>query len=142
NQDFALSGLEGDLTRVGDVGIHIGVSPNVEIQIDGTVQQFLSINERFRPAVIPLDLGTNLVDTQDVGDFTLATKIKISREGKLLPAFGVRFGFELPNTNQARGIGTNTTNVFAQVLAGKKVGRARVFGNLGIAILQAPDQKF
>lgn len=142
NQDFALSGLNGDTTRVGDIGIHIGVSPNVELQIDGTIQQFVSINGSFRPPAIDLDLGSNLVDTQDVGDFTIATKIRVTRERRLLPAFGVRFGFELPNTNQARGIGTNTTNVFGQVIAGKTIKRTRVFGNLGLAILQAPTRKF
>jgi hypothetical protein len=142
DQDFALSGLNGDITRVGEIGLHIGVSPNVEVQIDGTLQQFLSVNEQFRPSVVPLDLGTSLVDTQDVGDVTIATKIKFNEEQRLLPAFGVRFGFEMPNTNQSRGIGTNTTNVFAQVLAGKTLGRVRVLGNLGLAILQAPEAKY
>lgn len=142
DQDFALSGLNGDLTRVGDIGVHIGVSPRVEIQIGGTIQQFLSINSRVRPPVIPLDLGSNPIDTQDVGDVTLATKIKVAEEGSVMPALGVRFGFEMPNTDQSRGIGTNTTNVFAQLLAGKTIGRARVFGNIGLAILEAPDQKF
>jgi hypothetical protein len=142
DQDFALSGLNGDVTRLGDIGIRIGVSSNVEVQIDGTLQQFLSIDEQFRPSVVPLDLGSSLVDTQDAGDFTIATKIKISEERGLLPAFGVRFGFEMPNTNQARGIGTNTTNVFAQLLAAKTLGRVRVFANAGLGILQAPEQKY
>ncbi len=37
---FPLSGLTGDLTRVGVIGINIGLSPNVEFQIDGTLQNF------------------------------------------------------------------------------------------------------
>jgi hypothetical protein len=142
DQDFALSGLNGDITRVGDFGIRIGVSPNVEVQIDGTFQQFLSINGSFAPPLVPLDLGTKANDTQDVGDFTIATKIKISEERKRLPGFGVRFGFEMPNTNQTRGIGTNTTNVFADVIAAKTLGPVRFFGNVGIGILQAPVQTF
>src|SRR5215207_5547242 len=44
NAKFPLSGLTGDLTRVGVIGINIGLSPNVEFQIDGTVQNFVSIN--------------------------------------------------------------------------------------------------
>src|SRR6185369_5674034 len=138
DQDFALSGLNGDITRIGDIGIRIGVSPNVEVQIDGTVQQFLSINRQFAPSAIPLDLGAKPNDTQDVGDFTLATKIKISNERGRLPAFGVRFGFELPNTDQSRGLGTNTVNVFADILAAKTVGPVRLFGNIGIGILTSP----
>lgn len=142
DQDFALSGLNGDITRIGDVGIRIGVSSNVEVQIDGTIQQFLSINSQFAPSAIPLDLGAKVSDTQDVGDFTLATKIKVTNERGRLPAFGLRFGFELPNTNQTRGIGTNTVNVFADVLAAKTIGPVRVFGNLGIGILTSPTETF
>ena len=142
DQDFALSGLNGDITRVGDFGLRIGVSPNVEVQIDGTFQQFLSINGPFRDPLVPLDLGSKAADTQDVGDFTIATKIKIADERKRLPGFGVRFGFEMPNTNQNRGIGTNTTNVFADVLAAKTVGPVRLMANLGIGILQSPNQLY
>lgn len=142
DQDFALSGLNGEITRIGDVGIRIGVSPNVEVQIEGTLQQFLSIDGAFRQPAIPLDLGLKPTDTQDVGDFTIATKIKITSEGERLPAFGVRFGFEMPNTDQSRGIGTNTTNVFAQLLAAKNVGAVRLLGNVGIAILESPTVSF
>jgi hypothetical protein len=141
DQDFALSGLNGDMTRVGEIGIHIGVSSNVEIQFDGTIQQFMSINESFRPAVVDLELGRN-DDTRDVGDFRIATKVKLREQGRLLPAVGVRFGFEMPNSNQVKGIGTNTTNVFAETLFGKTIGPARVFGSLGLAILEAPEQKY
>jgi len=142
DQDFPLSGFNGDPTRIADIGIRIGVSPNVEVQLDGTVRQIVSINGRFRDPLIPLDLGSNPLDVKDVGDFTLATKIRVTREGKRLPSFGVRFGFEMPNTNQALGIGTNTTNIFADVLAGKTIGQARVFGSLGLGILQAPTETF
>lgn len=142
DQDFALSGLNGDLTRFGDLGVRIGVSSNVEVQLSGTIQQFLAINRPFREPAIPLDIGGKPNDTQDVGNFTLATKIKITNEGARLPAFGLRFGFELPNTDQSRGIGTNTTNVFAEVLAAKTVGRARVMGSVGIAILESPLENF
>ena len=142
DQDFSLSGLNGDLTKVGEIGIHIGVSPNVEVQVEGTIQQFLSIEEQFQPSLVPLDLGTNAVDTQDFADLTIATKIKITEEKGRWPAFGVRFGFESPSTNESKGIGTNTTNVFAQIIAAKTVGRARIFANLGIGVLQAPTKKF
>jgi hypothetical protein len=41
----------------------------------------------------------------------------------------------LPNSNDARGIGTNSTNVFASILAGKSVRGAFIFGNVGLGIL-------
>ncbi len=142
DQDFSISGLNGEITKIGDIGIRIGVSPNVELQIDGTVQQFLSINNSFRDPFVPLELGAKSSDSQDVGDFTIATKIKIRNETKRLPALGVRFGFELPNTNQVRGIGTNSTNVFADVLIAKTVAGIRLFGSIGIGILESPAQTF
>ena len=43
---FPVSGLTGDLTRVGVIGVHVGLSPNVEFSIEGVAQNFLSINTR------------------------------------------------------------------------------------------------
>src|SRR5687768_3164763 len=50
---FPVSGLRGDLTRVGVVGINIGLSPNVEFQIDGVLQNFLSINSASPNPAVP-----------------------------------------------------------------------------------------
>ncbi len=38
---FPASGLTGDLTRVGVIGINIGFAPNIEFQIEGVAQNFL-----------------------------------------------------------------------------------------------------
>ena len=38
---YPASGLTGDLTRVGVLGISIGLAPNVEFQIEGVAQNFL-----------------------------------------------------------------------------------------------------
>src|SRR5919198_4888406 len=55
---FPVSGLTGDLTRVGVIGVNIGFAPNVEFQIRGVAQNFLSINSRGTSA-IPLNLASN-----------------------------------------------------------------------------------
>src|SRR3712207_5857091 len=52
---FPTSGLTGDLTRVGVIGVHVGLSPNVEFSIEGVAQSFLSINTRGASA-IPLGI--------------------------------------------------------------------------------------
>jgi hypothetical protein len=147
NAKFPLSGLTGDLTRVGVIGINIGLSPNVEVQIDGVAQNFLSINSMSVPSPIQLTLPPGTNSTNDTGDFTLSTKIKFRNETKRGPSLGLRFGVQLPNSNQKRGIGTNQTNAYGMVLAGKKFGgqfdagqrRVNLFGNLGIAILGTTD---
>ncbi|SRR5581483_1025650 len=141
---FPVSSLNGDLTRVGVIGINIGLAPNVEVQVEGVAQNFLSINSRGTSA-IPLNFGPTANTTHDTGDFTLWTKIKLRNETAHMPSLGFRFGVQLPNSNQASGIGLNQTNAYGQILFGKKFGhnaRVNTFGNLGIGILTAPTQLF
>lgn len=141
---FPASGLTGDLTRVGVIGVSIGFAPNVEFQIEGVAQNFLSINTR-TPGAIPLTLAPGTNNANDTGDFTLWTKIKLRNESPRGPSLGFRFGVQLPNSNQARGIGLNQTNAYGSILVGKKFGedgRFNTFGNLGIAILSAPTELF
>jgi len=141
---YPVSGLTGDLTRAGVIGVNIGFAPNVEIQIEGVAQNFLSINSR-GPSVIPLDLAAGANSTHDTGDFTLWAKIKLRNETPHWPSFGFRFGVQLPNSNQSTGIGLNQTNAFGQVLVGKKFGdngRVNLFGNLGVGILSVPTESF
>src|ERR1044071_7566864 len=141
---FPVSGVRGDLTRVGGVGINFGMSTNVEVQIEGLMQNYVSINSRGVSA-IPLDLLPGANSTNDFGDFTLAAKFKLRNETRRGPSLGFRFGVQLPNSNQARGIGVNQTNAFGSILVGKKFGRDgrfNTFGNLGMAILTAPTELF
>lgn len=147
NEKFPLSGLKGDLTRVGDIRLRIGLSANVELQIEGTLQNFLAVNSATTPSPIPLSIDGN--SSNDTGDFMISTKIKLRNETKIAPAIGVKLGFQMPNSNQAKGIGTNQINVFGKVLLQKRFGKERgkdarlnLFGNLGIAIMTAPIQQF
>lgn len=141
---FPASGLTGDLTRVGVIGVHVGLSPNVEFSIEGVAQNFLSINTRGTSA-FPLAITPGANTTNDTGDFRLATKIKLRNETRRGPALGFKFGVELPNSNESRGIGVNQTNAFGIILMGKKFGRdgrLNTFGNLGLGIYTAPTRLF
>jgi hypothetical protein len=147
NAKFPLSGLRGDQTRLGDVRVKVGFSSNVEFQVEGVLQNFLAVNSASAPSPIPLKITGN--STNDVGEFTISTKIKLRNETENLPAIGFKIGLELPNTNQTRGIGINQTNVFGKVLVQKRFGRRsgkdarlNVFGNLGIGILTVPLENF
>src|SRR5688500_1773415 len=112
NVKLPLSGLKGDLTRVGDIRIRNGFASNVELQIEGVVQNLLAINSQTLPSPIPLNITGN--STNDFDDITVSAKVLLRRETKNLPALGLKFGFQLPNTDQARGIGTNQINVFSK----------------------------
>lgn len=146
NAKFPLSGLKGDETRVGDLRLRTGLAPNVEIQIEGTLQNFLAINSQ-GPSSVPLRITGN--STNDFDDFTVSAKIKLANETKSLPAVGLKFGFQMPNTDQSRGIGTNQINIFSKLLLQKKFGKrpgktplANIYGNLGLGILSAPLASF
>ena len=137
---YPVSGLQGDLSRLGVASVTFGLAPNVEVEAGGVIHNSLAISRRDASA-IPLNLK-NTNSTSDVGDFFLATKIKIRNETNRFPALGVRFGVSLPNSNQERGIGLNQTNFFMTALASKTIGKLRVSGNLGLAILTAPTELF
>jgi hypothetical protein len=143
---FPASGLTGDLTRIGVIGINVGLSPNVEVQLEGVLQNFLSINSASpNPAIPRTGIAAGSNSTNDFGDFRLATKIKLRNETRRGPSLGFRFGVDLPNSSEGRGIGINQTNAFGTILFGKKFGRnARLntFANLGIGIFAAPTQNF
>jgi hypothetical protein len=147
NVKLPLSGLKGDLTRVGDIRIRTGFAPNVELQIEGTLQNFLAINSQTTPSPIPLNVVGN--STNDFDDITVSAKVRLRNETKNLPAVGLKFGFQMPNTDQAKGIGTNQINIFSKVLVQKRFGRragkaprANIFGNLGLGIMTAPLERF
>ncbi|HVF22419.1 MAG TPA: hypothetical protein VM941_05060, partial [Pyrinomonadaceae bacterium] len=61
---YSVSGIRGDLTRVGVIGISFGMGPNVEFQIEGVAQNYVSINSRGVSA-IPLELAPGASSTND-----------------------------------------------------------------------------
>jgi hypothetical protein len=147
NAKFPLSGLTGDLTRVADIRLRQGFASNVEIQIEGSLQNYLSINSQTIPSPIPLNISGN--STHDIDDFIISAKIKLLSETSKRPAVGVKFGYQMPNTDQAKGIGTNQINIFTKFIVQKKFGVragrdpvANVFGNIGLGIMSAPLENF
>jgi hypothetical protein len=138
--DFPLSGLSGDLTSVGVTDLRLGVGRTVEVELEGAVQNFLQV-KREVPGPVTAVL-TSPDSTHGVGDFSLWTKVRILGEKGHRPAVAFRFGYQMPNSDQTRGIGTNTTNVFAEVILEKHLRRLKLFGDLGLGILEAPNTKF
>lgn len=139
--DFPLSGLSGDLTSVGVVNARLSVGKMVEVQLEGAVQNFLDVKKQGASFVPVLEL-TGSHSTRDTGDFSLATKIRIFGETDRRPALAFRFGYKMPNSKQARGIGNNATDVFGAFILQKHFGKLNVFGDAGLAILQASNVKF
>ncbi len=137
NQRYSLSGLEGDLTRLGVGGIHIGVGEYAEFQISGTVRDFLSVTRRTIPVIKP-DFDGNA--TSDFGDLLLAAKLRLARETGRKPALAFKFAVQLPNAGNESGLGTDEMAFYGSILASKHLGPAQLLGNVGIAILGSPVQ--
>ena len=134
---FPLSGLGGDLTRFGVFGLRFGLGNAAEIALEGVAQDRLSIDRRAAaPHSSILDFSGN--STNDFGDLVLGTKFRFVQEQEGRPALGFRFAVELPNASNEKGLGNDETNAYAAFLLSKKIGKAQVNGNLGLAILGDP----
>jgi hypothetical protein len=134
---YPVSGLRGDLLRLPLLGISIGVSSIAEIQIDQASFSRLSITSRSRAPLSDLVTATGS-STTDADDLIIGTKVRIAGETSSRPAFGFRFATKLPNAGNESGLGLDTTDFFALVLAGKTVESVRIVGNIGLGILADP----
>ena len=139
--EFPLSGLGGDLTSIGVLNVRMGVGKIAEVAVEGAIQNFLDVKSR-GPSFVPNLQLTGANSTHDTGDFALSAKVRLMSESGVRPSLAFRFGLIMPNSNQARGIGTNTTNVYALGAIEKHIHKLKVFGNAGFEILQAPNALF
>lgn len=135
-QRYSLSGLRGDLTRLGAASIQVGVGEYAEFKISGVAQDVLSVSSRIeQPPIAPKFSGNS---TSDFGDLILATKIKLAGEQKHRPAMAFKFAVELPNAKHDSGLGTDQTEFYSSLLFKKSLGRSQLLADVGFAILGSP----
>lgn len=134
--ELPFSGLAGDLWQFGVLRVDIGFSDRVEVQVRGIVRQSLSVDEGRSTPVPPVTVSSGT--THDVGDFTATTLVRVMDEKVWWPAVGFRVEAKLPNTDEAKGIGTNSTDVIVTALLQKRFGDLTVFSDVGIGILTEP----
>ena len=134
---FRLSGLKGDLTRVGVYGLRIGAGKRIEVQMLGSFQDFLNIEERFHGPTSPI-LNFSGNSTSTWGDLIMGTKLRMLDERPGAPALATRFAVELPNASNESGLGNDETNFYSSLIVGKTLGRLRLTTNLGLALLGDP----
>jgi len=126
NWQAPITRATGDLYRFGTLRCDFGVAGNVSIQIRGAVKQVLKSSSK--------------TIASDAGDFSIATIARVLSEKSKRPALGFRVETKLPNTNQNRGIGANTTDITMSILASKQFRSFIAFSDLGLVILTAPRQ--
>jgi hypothetical protein len=138
NEEYPVSGLEGNLLRLPTAGVSIGISAIAEFQIDGGFYDRLVIDTRNPNAPLASDVTATGDHTHDVSDFVVATKIRFLSEAAGRPALGIRFATKLPNASNESGLGLDTTDFNITLLGAKTVQSIRVVGNLGVGILADP----
>jgi len=137
DQEYKASGLEGNLWRLPVLGISFGLSSMAELQIDGSLLDHLSI-ERSYPAPLSHLLTITGDSTHDIGDITLATKVRFVSEQPRRPGFALRFATKIPTASNESGLGLDTVDFAVTLLAAKTVQSIRMVGNIGFAILSDP----
>jgi hypothetical protein len=140
NEEYPVSGLEGNLLRLPTAGVSVGISSIAELQIDGGFYDRLSIDRRDPNAPLASEVTATGGRTHDVSDFVIATKIRFMTEAAGRPALGIRFATKLPNASNESGLGLDTTDFHITLLGAKTVQSIRIVGNLGIGILADPTQ--
>lgn len=137
---FPVSGLGGQLTRLGTLTISYSFASGAVFRVHGDALRVLSVDRR-EESSIPLDDGVDDGTTHDAGDFRLSTLFRLFGEPRGLSA-GLHLEVKLPNSDEEAGIGLNTTDVFASAFGSWTGGPWRVNGDLGVGILEAPLQRF
>ena len=134
---YPLSGLQGSLWQLPAIGLDVGLSPIADLQITGGPYDRLSITDR-RDAPLASLVTASGGTTHDVDDLAIGAKVRVAPETTGRPGFGFRFSVRLPNAKHRSGLGQDTTDFSASLLAGKTIAALRVAGNVGFTIMSEP----
>jgi hypothetical protein len=138
--EYTLSGLSGDLIRLASVTVDYAFAPGAVVRVQGDALKLFRVKSR-GPAAIPLDESLADGRTHDTGDFRVATMFRLLG-GADGPSGGLHLEVKLPNSDEARGIGLNTTDFHGSVFGSWSRGPLRVTSSLGVGILEAPLEAF
>lgn len=134
---YPLSGFKGSLWQLPVLGVNVGISSIADLQVTGGPYNYFSISSR-QPAPLA-DVVTATGDsTHSVEDITIGMKFRLLPEGTTRPGFGFRFATRLPNASRKSGIGQDTTDFGASLLAAKTVQSIRIVGNIGWVSMSQP----
>ena len=134
--ELPYSGLAGDLAQLGLTRVEIGFGRTIQVRIQGAIQQVLRVDQSRSDPKPWVDVDGGV--TRDSGDFSVLTVAQVLPQRGWKPAWGLRVEVKLPNTDQTKGIGTNTTDVLLSVPGQKRLGRLLLNSDLGIGILTVP----
>ena len=114
---FPLSGLTGDLWRIGLLRMDFGLGEIADLTISGGVRDHLFITSRADAPLSDLLELANPSGTGAFDDLIVATKARVLAEALNRPAIAVKVATRLPNAKHPSGLGLDTTDFFASALA-------------------------
>ncbi|NIR45663.1 MAG: hypothetical protein GWN99_14785 [Gemmatimonadetes bacterium] len=140
NVVIPLLDARGDLETFGRLQISWAIADGLIISLEGDAYKVLNVDTLGMPLVTP-DEG--LADGESSGAGNVSADVTFKALGDADGfAFGGRLRFDIPSSNQAEGLGTNTTNVRMTLLGSYGGGPLRFTGDAGLAILEAPLENF
>ena len=140
NVYYPVSGLGGNLWRIGTLGVSFGVSSIAEVQIDGGFRDRLSIKSMNFSAPLAEMLEIEGDTTSDFMDISVGTKVRFLSETAGRPAMAIHFWTRLPTASNEPGLGKDTTDFHFGLAIAKTVQSVRVAGNVGFGILADPTR--
>ena len=141
NADFPLAGFRGDLTAFPELHVAWAIGPRAVFEVRGAARKSLSIETRYSVPAVDLDPAVAEGTSRDAGDFELAVSFA-PLGGVTGFSAGGHLGVKLPNSDETRGIGLNTTDVTIAALLSWGSARWRATGWLGVGILEVPTEPF
>jgi hypothetical protein len=140
DQRFRLSDLQGNLLSVGRLTVAYGLADRVVLEVRGDVWRALSV-KRAGSSAVPLDADALDGRTGDYGDFRIGLLFAPIGEAQGFSA-GAHLEVKLPNSDEKKGIGVNTTDVRLALLGSYGSSAWRATASLGVGILEAPLENF
>ncbi|MFW6193814.1 MAG: hypothetical protein ACOC83_10050 [Gemmatimonadota bacterium] len=137
---FPLSGLSGDLARLGAATVSYSFAPGAVLHLEGDVVRVLDVEAR-GPSRVPLDPDVDDGVTSDAGEVRVGTLVRLLGDARGLSG-GLHLRVKLPSSDERKGIGTNATDVAGSAFASWARGGLRLTGDVGVAILEAPTEAF
>jgi hypothetical protein len=139
-QTFPLSGFQGDLLSAGQLTAAYAITDRAVLQAEWGGIRLLRIRQS-GPSAVQLDDRTADGRTWDAADVRIALTWTPFALGDGL-ALGGWVAVELPNSEQGKGIGSNTTNALLGAVLSGQSDRLTVTGRLGLGILESPLRPF
>jgi len=141
NGRYPVGGLTGDLFTPVRLDLAYAIGDRAVFEVRGSVWQILSIDTAEGSPLVALDSGVEDGVTADAGDFELSFSFLPLGSATGFSAGG-HIAVKLPNTDERKGIGPNTTDVTIAALFSWGAARWRATGWVGIGILEAPVKLF